>query len=610
MTAGMRGFCVRRAVSGGCCAFLLLLLLAAAHQPAPAGETVMVLDASRSMWGQVRKKPKHRMAHDAFAEALRRDERAVPRIGLVTYGSSSPARCNDVTVHFKPGTGDRETLLQSMQDIRPQGLTPIAEALRRAAKAFSDPSQPNRILLVADGVENCGGDPCNMALDLKTRIPGLTIDVIALRVPEADHEKLSCLAATTGGTFVAASTQAELDDAGAEAIDRIVAAERPAPGPGDEIAEGDGERPLVIMRNAPLPQPNPLAYMRRLVQIEPRTRPEPPPASDALHHIVSTPDAIDPPQSVPPSDPAAVPVNADPLQTASIPLPETPTEVAARTPEPDAVQPDPKAAQPELDVHKFRDSGRQGIKLQAKLTAGMRKIGKPLEWTVYKVEDAEKALWKQVAAVRAPEPVFKLPPGTYLVRARYGFIAASKMVAVSRGRLTDATFVLNAGGLRILSHLVFVDAPNGTTATHFIYSGESDENGMRQLITKTETQGEIIRLNAGRYRIISRLGEANSVVSTDVDVSPGVLTAVEVNHKAGVLTLEVTAAAEPADTTGVNMVVFDAEGRLVVRLKGSSGIAVLAPGRYTVSAELAGRKTTQDVEIRIGEAKTLDLTLQ
>lgn len=661
MAAVKRGFSLKRAVTGLCGALFAVLSSTAAL--AADSETIVVLDASRSMWGKVAKTPKHRMVLNAFTHALERDERLVPGIGLVAYGSTSPTRCDDITVWIRPDAADRDTFLQNMKAIKPWGLTPIAGALRRAAANFSEDARSPRIVLVADGLENCSGDPCNTALELKSQRPGLTVDVIALNVPKEDQDKLSCMATMTGGKFIPASTQKELDEAGEAIVDLIVAASRPLSASLDDDPARAGEADaLALMRSVPLPQPNPRAYVRNLVRIDPRDKPEPPvvlaearpeeepaPADprDVISPLQYTEPQIDTPplqmaEATPqppslPEAPAAVdPVElqvepasetpeADPLQTASIPdadapeplvepqavspqPPRLPFRIASRTQEPDTPAGPGAERKPELNIDNQATPDRQGIKLRAKLTASMRKIGKPLDWTVYRVEDADRALWKQVAAVRAPEPTFKLDPGTYLVRARYGYIAASKMVAVNEGKLTDATFVLNAGGLRVLSHLVFVDAPRGTAATHFVYSGETDENGMRQLIAKSETQGEIIRLNAGKYRVISRLGGANSVVSTDVEVSPGVLTAVEVNHKAGVLSLEIATAADK--TEDVNLVVFDTDGRLVVRLRGEAAFAVLAPGSYTVTAELNGKKSTEDIDIRIGETKTLRLTLK
>jgi Ca-activated chloride channel family protein len=640
MAAVKRGFFLKRAATGLFGALAVVLsAMAGAAETAETTETIVILDASRSMWGQVGNKAKYLMVHDAVAGALERDERVVPKIGLISYGNTSPSRCNDISLNIKPSTADRDDFLNSMRDIKPWGLTPISAALRRAAESFSSATRAPRMVLFADGIENCGGDPCNTALELKSRIPGLTIDVVALDVGEDQREKLSCMATMTGGAFIAASTQAELDRAGETMIDRIVAAGRQ---PSDRLAQDtpdnqDAEPAQALMR-ARLPQPNPRAQIRKLVQLEPRSKPErrgtpsDRPAG-VPSRLAKAPEQIAPPPRGEPAsvEPAAddtapdeTAPEADLLQTAAISdadapvaqdrhqtsLDPAPDRIASRAQNPETSVESSPVQQPELDIRNQDAPNRQGIKLRAKLTAEMRKIGKPLDWTVYKVEDADRALWKQVAAVRAPEPTFKLDPGTYLVRARYGYIAASKMVAVSEGKLTDATFVLNAGGLRVLSHLVFVDAPVDTAAMHYVYTGETDDNGVRQLIAKSETQGEIIRLNAGRYRVISRLGDANSVVSTDVEVSPGVLTAVEVNHKAGVLSLEVKGGPDRTDAAAINLVVFDTDGRLVVRMHGAEATTVLAPGRYTISAERGGRKATEDVDIRIGELKPVLLTIK
>lgn len=650
MVAEHCGHTVRRSVAGMICA--AVVVLCAMVPGAKAEEAILVLDASRSMWGKVSKQAKHRLIHKSLTRAYDRDERGLPKIGLITYGSTAPASCTDVSVHFKPGAADREQLLEAIDGIKPWGHTPTAAALRRAAASFSSLSRKKRIVLLADGLDNCSGDPCQAALDLKADHPDLTIDVVALNVDTSLHENLSCLSTTTGGAFITASNRSEMDKAATQILDRIFdgarnSGEAPPVAALEDAEEtpARGAETLALLRNPPpLPRANPKAHLRRMAQLKPKPKPaavdlldsEDDPETPSLPvQVVDLPDSVDVPDGLTPppapakplpSGPQEIEEDTDPIQTAAIPadqdqttsedttsVPEQPVDPdasAARTEEPDKpVKPSPEH-KPEFDIRDRPAEERQGLRLRAKLTATMRTIGKPVEWTVYRVEDMEQALWKQVAATRAAEPVFKLEPGTYLVRARYGHVTASKMMAVSNGKLTDATFVLNAGGIRILSHLVFVDTPHGMRATHFIYTGEADENGMRTLIAKSETQGEIIKLNAGKYRIISRLGDANSVVSTDVEVSPGVLTAVEVNHKAGVLTLKVNDPNGQAAKAKANLVVFDENGTLVTRVRGGKTTTILAPGRYTVSAEQAGRKVTTDVNIRIGEDKALNLTLK
>lgn len=634
MVAGHDGRLFAGIALGICIAFAVLLT--GGKRAAASEDVIVIFDGSRSMWGQVAKKSKRRMVVDAVRRAFDTSDGSFPKVGLITYGSTAPSLCRDVTVLHAPGTADRQTLLKSLGAIKPRGLTPVSRALEAASRQFTDKTASRRIVLFADGTENCSGDPCAVARAMKKRFARLTIDVVALRVKEEDQATLACLAEITDGVFLTASTQADLNKAAAEVTSRIIARAAPLLATTDsppedaavELAEAN-EPELVptgpspeLLANPPLPPEHPNAADRKLAMLKLQETPEPQTTPAAA--------ADDTAEAVAPATPAAATretseeEEADPIETASVPA-STDQE---RIPDPDPLPDDPPPAdkaelsvgddekpakrspgiKPEFDIEDKSTNDKHGVRLRARLTAGMRFISRPVEWTVYKVEDTDEALWNQVAAVRSAHPTIPLDPGDYLVRARYGYVTASKMISVSRGKLADTVFVLNAGGLRILSHLVFVDAPAGTTATHFVYTGDTDENGMRQLIAKSQLQGEIIRLNAGRYRIISRLGEANSVVSTDVDVNPGVLTAVEVNHKAGVLNLQVDRNASSTSENSANLVVFDAQGKLVLRSRGSAAVAILAPGTYTVSAEHNGRKVTRDLSIRIGESKAMSLT--
>lgn len=659
----------RRGAFGVCISLMALCCMAL---PAVAADkTVLVLDASRSMWGTVAKKPKYMMVHDAFARALGARP-AAPGIGLVSYGNNSPSSCTDINATIAPGGSDHSRFLSTIKDIKPWGLTPIAGSLSRAAETFGAGDDRRSIILITDGTENCRGNPCAVAADLKKQSPSLSISVIALSVPEAAHKHLSCIAKNTGGLFQTAGTQSQLDIAVRTAIGF-------KPGTSPEIplaALEQAQRPmpsLSLLRDPPpLPRRNPrwrkreaLFAAARAVEEEqagaestpdpvaettPEPAGEPEPATVAAAETAPKPEPTPQTVQVEPAseEPVVLPepkaknmllsaARADQIETGAIPanpgdgetpgapidrapaLPDrpepakpatsAPAKSAARAGDPDEkVEPRPDH-KPEFRIEDKPAAKLQGIKLRAKLTAEMRPISRPVEWSVYKVENGDQALWKQVGAIRAAEPTMKLDPGQYLVRARYGHVTASKMVEVKPRKQSDITFVLNAGGLRILSHLIFVDAPRGKQATHFIYTGDADENGMRQLIAKSQIQGDVIALNAGRYRVISRLGEANSVVSTDVTVSPGVLTAVEVNHKAGVLSLKIDDDADAPSSAKTNLVVFDDDGNLVARARGDNVETILAPGRYSITVERAGKKITEDFDIRIGESKAIELDL-
>ena len=105
------------------------------------------------------------------------------------------------------------------------------------------------------------------------------------------------------------------------------------------------------------------------------------------------------------------------------------------------------------------DKGKEGITLKAQITASTAAITRKIDWRIYQIEDIKKQKWRQVAAENIAEPSFDLPTGNYVVRAVYGSVRAAKVISVDQGKRVDATFILNAGALRVLPALAFLDAP-------------------------------------------------------------------------------------------------------------------------------------------------------
>jgi len=56
---------------------------------------------------------------------------------------------------------------------------------------------PVNMVLVTDGADSCGGDPCRVARALKRQKPGLIINVIDM----SQTDRLSCVAQVTGGRY-------------------------------------------------------------------------------------------------------------------------------------------------------------------------------------------------------------------------------------------------------------------------------------------------------------------------------------------------------------------------------------------------------------------------
>ena len=90
-------------------------------------------------------------------------------------------------------------LINGIQSVELGGATPMVYALEEAA--YSDLGKysrdiPKKIILVTDGGENCGGDPCAFAKTLMSQRRDIQIDVVLV---SSSSKRLNCLASTTGG---------------------------------------------------------------------------------------------------------------------------------------------------------------------------------------------------------------------------------------------------------------------------------------------------------------------------------------------------------------------------------------------------------------------------
>lgn len=93
------------------------------------------------------------------------------------------------------------SILRGMNSVYIGGATPLVYGLDRAIYqdlvSFSR-QMPKKVVLITDGGENCGGDPCAFAKSLMSKRQDVHIDVILVG---GSSSKLSCLAQTTGGKF-------------------------------------------------------------------------------------------------------------------------------------------------------------------------------------------------------------------------------------------------------------------------------------------------------------------------------------------------------------------------------------------------------------------------
>ena len=188
--------------------------VAAFAWPAQATEqdptsAVLILDSSNSMWGQIRGKNRVVIARQVLTQTFS-DYQGRFDLGIVSYGHRSKISCRDIQTVLATEPLDAAQHGRAIRRLNPTGKTPISRSLNAAVKSLGSATPNNHILLLTDGVDNCGPDPCETSATLKSVNPGLKIHVIAFSVAPERHSKLRCIADNTDGRFAAAQDQTSL----------------------------------------------------------------------------------------------------------------------------------------------------------------------------------------------------------------------------------------------------------------------------------------------------------------------------------------------------------------------------------------------------------------
>jgi Mg-chelatase subunit ChlD len=170
----------------------------------------IVVDASKSMWGQIDGQSKMEIAKTTLEEV----SYWLPEdldLALRAYGNTSSSdnnNCADSSLLVPFGERNREYVRHAIAGLRPTGQTPIAYALNQAAGDFGSLQSDRTLVLVSDGIESCGGDPVTAAYALRQQ--GIVVHLIGFglgNAAEEDAASLQAVANASGGRYVTAAGQ-------------------------------------------------------------------------------------------------------------------------------------------------------------------------------------------------------------------------------------------------------------------------------------------------------------------------------------------------------------------------------------------------------------------
>jgi len=192
---------------------LLLPLATLAQREGPKTRILFIYDASNSMNGTWQSGVKHQTAQKVLARTVD-SLNTVPNleIALRVYGHQKNYRlgqdCNDTRLEVPFAPNNANKIKSKLKSITPQGTTPIAMTLEKAAGDFTDCKNcRNIIILITDGIEECGGDPCTISMKLQRKGIILKPFVIGIGLDLGFKKSFECM-----GTFFDASNEAQLKE--------------------------------------------------------------------------------------------------------------------------------------------------------------------------------------------------------------------------------------------------------------------------------------------------------------------------------------------------------------------------------------------------------------
>ncbi len=181
-------------------------------------EVLFILDGSGSMNGKIGFSPKLFHAIDAIRNILN-ESGDTAKIGLRIFGYNMndsnllyPNRkysrpdivelCRESSLVLPIARYNSSNISDRLSNIKANGQSPIGYSLRQAVQNDFSPNSPlKHIILITDGGENCGDDPCLYIKKLMQLRDDIKIDVIGITVDDNAYSQLNCIAQAGKGNF-------------------------------------------------------------------------------------------------------------------------------------------------------------------------------------------------------------------------------------------------------------------------------------------------------------------------------------------------------------------------------------------------------------------------
>ncbi|WP_050404361.1 vWA domain-containing protein [Bradyrhizobium embrapense] len=543
-----------------------LALLSPQGAQAQGTDTILVLDASGSMWGLVDGQSKISAARQAV-DAILSKWNPADRLGVMVYGHRSKGDCKDIELMVPLSKFDSARIKAAIDGINPKGKTPISDSLRAAAEALHSTENKANVILVSDGIETCAPDPCAAAAELKKAGIGFTAHVIGLDVADpAAKSQLQCIARATGGVYLDAGNAASLTGA----LTKAVAATQ-----GTKVASEAPPKPVAA---DPYLGKNLRGVARLAEGLDPISDEDVnwgiyKRAGDEKGEHVNTFYGAPFADNIAPGD-YIVEVSYRQLKR------EFPLKVE-------------KGKPAMLDV--ILDAGY--VTSEGAVAGGAAKV----DDVVWQVSDKGGRL---VAQEYDAVPRFVLAAGNYTLTLTKGQSKTSKPFSVAAGDSSNVQLTLDVGKL-IVTTTYAEGGPKVekdlVVAVHQPAKADGDEG---EKVAQDYDAESKFDLPGGSYEVVVTVGEAKGTARAEV--KSGAPTRINVNLNAGVVGITADGAQE-IDILGAERDINDERKRVSVNYDAAASVALSAGDYVAVAIYADGQRAEKPFSIAAGKRQTVEI---
>lgn len=189
-------------------------------------DILIIVDFSESMNKSFGISTRYIQAVDALSQILREMPKnsrvglrifGIPNSGIAEFDTNNDGRvdrnevCRATKLVMPIRANNASSISTELSAHTPNGVTPIGYSLRQAINNdFPNPAALKHIILVTDGRENCGDDPCLYINQLMRTRKDIKIDVIGITIDENAYSQLSCIANSAYGRYYDANNPSDL----------------------------------------------------------------------------------------------------------------------------------------------------------------------------------------------------------------------------------------------------------------------------------------------------------------------------------------------------------------------------------------------------------------